>query len=43
MTLETLVEMVDWTLGELAKLETGGPQMIIDYAEEPNYWTCYQQ
>jgi len=42
MRMETLIETVDWHLGELAKLETGAPQMVIDYAEEPAYWTTYE-
>jgi hypothetical protein len=42
LTVEALVEMIDWTLGELAKLDRDGAQMIIDYADEAGYWTQYQ-
>lgn len=42
MRIMTLIETVDWHLGELAKRETGAPQMVIDYAEEPAYWTAYE-
>ena len=41
LTIEALVEMVDWTLGEVAKLDSDGPQMIVDYAGEAGYWTRY--
>lgn len=39
MRIETLIATVDWHLGELAKLEIGAPQMVIDYAEESAYWS----
>jgi acetyl esterase/lipase len=43
MTVDTLVEMVDWTLAQVASRGTGEqPQMIIDYADEPAYWTTYR-
>ena len=43
MTIEALIEMVDWTLGEIADRTGEQPQMIIDYADERTYWTSYHQ
>lgn len=42
LTIEALVEMVDWTLGEVAELDNDGPLMIVDYASEAGYWTQYR-
>jgi hypothetical protein len=41
MTIDVLVETVDWTLQEVANRGTDQPQMIIDYAGERTYWTTY--
>jgi hypothetical protein len=43
MTLDTLIEMVDWTLAQVASRGRGEqPQMIIDYADERTYWTTHR-
>jgi hypothetical protein len=43
MTIDTLIETVDWTLAQVATQGPGEqPQMIIDYADERAYWTTYR-
>ena len=42
-TFGTLIEMVNWTLGEIERFGSDGPRMIIDYADETSHWTTYQE
>lgn len=42
MTLDALIEMVDWVLARLERQDSSGPQMIVDFAAEAEYWGSYQ-